>query len=127
MNLPKATHPLGNAPERLTAITDWVTVNAFNNVYTIDFANMSRKNVIIPVSDAAAKSFILSNIPVVCELNMILNYANAAAITFFAGTTAATWLNGTPLFTAGLTYEVSMITFDGGTTWKEGVCAGGWA
>ena len=127
MNLPKATHPLGNAPERLTAITDWVTVNAVNNVYTIDFANMSRKNVIIPVSDAAAKSFILSNIPVVCELNMILNYANAAAITFFAGTTAATWLNGTPLFTAGLTYEVSMITFDGGTTWKEGVCAGGWA
>ena len=106
----------------LAEITNYSTVAAAANVYTIDFANSPVKNVKIETEDSNAKTVVLTNVPTGdAELFIELTYTNAAAITWFEG---ITWLSGfAPTFTKGKVYRIALFKY--GTGW-HGNCVGGW-
>ena len=107
---------------QMAEITNYSTVAATANVYTIDFANSPVKNVKIETEDSNAKTVVLTNVPTGdAELFIELTYTNAAAIIWFAG---ITWLSGSaPTFTAGKVYRIALFKY--GTGW-HGNCVGGW-
>jgi hypothetical protein len=105
----------------LAELSNYSTVAAVANVYTIDFANRPVKNVKITTADAVAKTVAVANVPTDAELFIELTYTNAAAITWFAG---ITWLSGSaPTFTAGKVYRIALFKY--GTSW-HGNSVGGW-
>ena len=105
----------------LAEMTNYSTVAAVENIYTIDFANSPVKNVKIETEDTNAKTVAISNVPTDAELFIELTYTNAAAITWFAG---ITWLSGSaPTFTEGKVYRIALFKY--GTGW-HGNCVGGW-
>jgi hypothetical protein len=102
-------------------LSNYSTVEAVTDVYTIDFANRPIKNVKITTADTVAKTVAVVNVPTDAELFIELTYTNAAAITWFAG---ITWLSGSaPTFTAGKVYRIALFKY--GTGW-HGNCVGGW-
>ena len=107
---------------QMAEISNYSTVAAAANVYTIDFANSPVKNVKIETEDSNAKTVVLTNVPTGdAELFIELTYTNAAAITWFEG---ITWLSGfAPTFTEGKVYRIALFKY--GTGW-HGNCVGGW-
>jgi hypothetical protein len=109
------------ALEQLSNMTQYETVAAANNTYTIDFKNSPVKNVKITTADANAKTVAVANVPTDAELFIELTYTNAAAITWFSG---ITWLSGVaPTFTAGKVYRIALFKY--GSAW-HGNSVGGW-
>jgi len=107
---------------KLAQITNYSTVAAAANVYTIDFANSPVKNVKIKTEDTNEKTVTLKNVPTGdAELFIELTCTNAAAITWFDD---ITWLSGSaPTFMAGKVYRIALFKY--GTGW-HGNCVGGW-
>jgi len=106
----------------LAEMTNYSTVEAVGNTYTIDFANSPVKKVKIKTEDTNAKTVALTNVPTGdAELFIELTYTKAAVITWFDG---ITWLSGsTPTFIAGKVYRITLFKY--GTVW-HGNCVGGW-
>ena len=107
----------------IASLTNYSTVAAVTDVYTLDINNQAVKNFRIATADANAKTVAFSNIPVETEVLIELTYTNAAAITWPAG---ITWLSGSaPTFVAGKKYRILFFTVNGGTAWQA-VSVGGW-
>ena len=107
---------------QMAELSNYSTIAAVEDVYTIDFANRPVKNVKIETEDSNAKTVVLTNVPTGdAELFIELTYTNAAAIIWFAG---ITWLSGSaPTFTAGKVYRIALFKY--GTGW-HGNSVGGW-
>jgi hypothetical protein len=104
----------------LESITQYTTVEAVSNIYTIDLANRPIKNVRIETKDANPKTVALANVPSGdCEIFIELTYTNSAAITWFNN---VIWLSA-PTFTAGKVYRLAF--YKAGNNW-HGNCVGGW-
>lgn len=107
---------------QINDITNYTTVTAVEDVYTLDLESKPIKNFRITTADATAKTVALANVPSGdCEIFIELTYTNAAAITWFAD---IVWLTGSaPTFTAGKMYRIAF--FKVGTNW-HGNSVGGW-
>lgn len=92
------------------------SVNAVNNIYTLDFLNTSIKNFSIETTDTVAKSISFSNVPTgFVQATVKLKYTNTSTITYPA---SVVWKDGNiPVYTATKTYLLMFVTYDGGTTW----------
>lgn len=106
----------------LAEMSNYVTVAAAANIYTIDLTNRPFKNIRMTTADAVAKTVAIANVPAGdCELFIELTYTNAAAIIWFAN---IIWLSGSaPTFIAGKVYRLAF--FKVGNNW-HGNCVGGW-
>jgi hypothetical protein len=117
------------ALELLSDLMAYATViDNGSDVYPIDLANRTIKNVKITTADADAKEVTVINVPTGdIELFIELTYTNAAAITWTmsAGSTLV-WLSGSaPTLTAGKTYRMAFFRKIGTTVW-HGNSVGGW-
>jgi len=113
----------------LADLTEYATViDNGSDVYPIDMANRTIKNVKITTADADAKAVTVVNVPAGdIELFLELTYTNAAAITWTmsAGSTLV-WLSGSaPTLTAGKVYRMAFFRKIGTTVW-HGNSVGGW-
>ena len=106
----------------LAEMTNYSTVEAVDNTYTIDFANSPVKNVKIKTEDANAKTVVFTNVPTGdAELFIELTCTSAATITWFED---IDWLSGSdPTFTEGKVYRIALFKY--GTGW-HGNSVGGW-
>jgi hypothetical protein len=99
-----------------------------SDVYPIDMANRTIKNVRITTADADAKEVTVLNVPAGdAEIFLELTYTNAAAITWTlsVGSTLI-WLTGfEPTLVAGKTYRMAFFRKSGTTVW-HGTSVGGW-
>lgn len=112
---------------KIKTIQKFVTKAAVTNTYTIDLAGQANKNFAIETEDANAKTIVFSNVPtetgLVIQVSVKLKYTNAAAITYPVG---VVWKDAAiPVFTAGKTYILMFVSYDGGTTWL-GSYVGAW-
>lgn len=108
---------------QIAAITNYTTVAAVDDTYTLDVGNSAVKNFRIETEDADAKEIEFSNVPTETEVLIELTYTNAAAITWPYG---ITWLSGSaPTFEAGKVYRILFFTVNIGTAWQA-VSVGGW-
>ena len=107
---------------KLAEMTNYSTVEAVGNIYTIDFANSPVKNVKIETKGTDAKTVELANVPTGdAELFIELTCTKVADIIWFDG---ITWLSGaTPTFETGKVYRIAFFKY--GTGW-HGNCVGGW-
>lgn len=114
---------LDDTTESIASLTQYTTVAAVTNTYTLDVNNQAVKNFRITTADANAKTVAFSNVPAETEILIELTYTNAAAITWPAG---ITWLSGSaPSLTAGKKYRILFFTVNGGTAWQA-ASVGGW-
>ena len=106
----------------MAELSNYSTIAAVEDVYTIDLANRPVKNVKIETEDSIAKTVVLTNVPTGdAELFIELTYTNAAAIVWFEN---ITWLYGAaPTFETGKVYRIALFKY--GTGW-HGNCVGGW-
>lgn len=113
---------VGTLSADINDMTNYTTVAAAEDVYTLDLESKPIKNFRITTADATAKTVALANVPSGdCEIFIELTYTNAAAITWFAD---IVWLTGSaPTFTAGKMYRIAF--FKVGTNW-HGNSVGGW-
>jgi len=112
-----------SAKSQLAEMSNYQTITAVADVFTIDLANRPIKNVRMTTADANAKTVALANIPATgdCEIFIELTYTNAAAMTWFAN---IIWLSGSaPALTAGKVYRLAF--FKVGSNW-HGNSVGGW-
>ena len=112
----------------LADLTEYATViDNGSDVYPIDMANRTIKNVKITTADADAKAVTVVNVPAGdIELFLELTYTNAAAITWTmsAGSTLV-WLSGsTPTLTAGKVYRMAFFRKIGTIVWHGNSVAG---
>jgi hypothetical protein len=102
---------------QIAALTQYQSIAAVADVFTLDLQNSPYKNFASSTADATAKTVTVANIPAGrCEFVWELTYTEAAAITWFSG---ITWQGGSaPSLTAGKTYAFLFQTSNGGTAWR---------
>lgn len=92
------------------------------NVYTINIKE-ALEGFKISIVDTNAKTIVINNTFLESEINIKLNYLKAATITF---PTSIIWKDSvSPVFIAGKTYFIYLITEDMGKTY-QGIWIGSW-
>jgi hypothetical protein len=114
-----------NLQSQLADITNYQSVTAVSNIYTLDLSKT--ENFLIETTDTNAKTIALSNIPQtdnrLLSVGIRLKYTNAASFTYPSG---ITWQNGTsPSFIAGKKYWILLQSADKGVSWL-GSAVGAW-
>ena len=104
---------------QLVDLTNYTTVAAVTNTYTLDLASKVQKNFAIETADAVAKTIAISNVPVTADtiINVSINlkYTNSATITYPTGTT---WQDGAvPAPTVGKSHLLLFTSYNAGVTW----------